>query len=141
MTGVKLTPKKKVFSFAYVETGNASEAYRRAYNAKNMKPETVNKRASELLNDGYITGMIEGLQAAHRDRHDVTVDGLTVEYEEARKLARKEAQPSAMVSATTGKAKLHGLIKDKHELTGKDGAPIEITKIERIIVKAPDTDG
>jgi len=29
-----------------------------------------------------------------------------------------------MVSATTGKAKLHGLVTDKQEITGADGGPI-----------------
>ena len=31
-----------------------------------------------------------------------------------------------MVSATMGKAKLHGLLIDKNELTGKNGQPIEV---------------
>lgn len=33
MTDTRLTPKQEAFAQAYVETGNASGAYRRAYNA------------------------------------------------------------------------------------------------------------
>lgn len=38
----QLTPKQETFCLAYIETGNASEAYRQAYDAENMKPDTVN---------------------------------------------------------------------------------------------------
>lgn len=56
-----LTPKQERFCLAYLETGNASEAYRRAYDAENMKPETINKRASELLDNREIAGRLEEL--------------------------------------------------------------------------------
>ena len=59
-----LTPKKEAFSLAYLETGNASEAYRRAYSAEKMKPETIHKRASELLADREVAGRIAELQQA-----------------------------------------------------------------------------
>ena len=44
-----LTPKQHAFCFAYMETGNATLAYRRAYDAQYMKPATVNRKAKELL--------------------------------------------------------------------------------------------
>jgi phage terminase small subunit len=56
-----LTPKQEAFCLAYLKTGNASEAYRLAYNAANMKPETIHKRASELLASGDIAGRIAEL--------------------------------------------------------------------------------
>lgn len=59
-----LTAKQEAFALAYLQTGNASEAYRRAYNAENMKPETVNKRACELMANGAITGRLAELNAA-----------------------------------------------------------------------------
>ena len=55
-----LTAKQEAFALAYLQTGNASEAYRRAYNAENMKPETVNKRACELMADKAIRIKIDG---------------------------------------------------------------------------------
>lgn len=60
----KLTVKQENFCNYYIETGNASEAYRCAYSCSNMKDETVNKRASELLNSGEITGRVKQLQSA-----------------------------------------------------------------------------
>lgn len=58
-----LTQKQENFCLAYVELGNASEAYRRAYNATKMKSNTVEKRACELLKDGKVTGRIAELRA------------------------------------------------------------------------------
>ena len=51
----KLTPKQEGFCLSYIETGNASEAYRRNYNAENMAEATINSRAYELLQNGEIT--------------------------------------------------------------------------------------
>jgi phage terminase small subunit len=68
----KLTPKQETFCNAYVETGNASKAYRRAFEAGAMKPETINRRAVELLNNGKITARVEALQDELKSKFDVT---------------------------------------------------------------------
>lgn len=127
--GMKLTPKQEAFCMAYVETGNASEAYRRAYDVGNMKAATVNRTAKELLDNPKITARIAALQAEHRERHNITIDSLTDELEAARQLAFAEGKASAAVAATMGKAKLHGLLKDTHEHTGPDGEPISFTVV------------
>ena len=125
----KLTPKQESFCLAYIETGNASEAYRQAYNAKNMKPETINRKAKVELDKGKIRARLEALQAEHRKRHDVTVAGLSENLEIAMNLAFQNKQAAAMVSAIMGRAKLHGLLVDRAELTGKDGGPITVDDV------------
>ena len=113
-----MTPKQEQFARLYVETGNASEAYRQAYNADNMKPETVTNEAYKLLQDPDISAMVDGLKAEARQRHAVTVDDLLHELEQARAaaLAAPTPQSSAAVSATMGKAKMLGLLVDKAEI-------------------------
>ena len=113
-----LTQKREAFCLAYIETGNQSEAYRAAFDAENMKAETVHKRASELMANGEVKGRIAELQAQAVERALVSVQSLTDELEEARVLALQEGQPSAAVSASMGKAKLHGLLVDKSAVTG-----------------------
>lgn len=124
-----LTPKQEAFALAYVETGNASEAYRRAYNAEKMKPATVNRTAKELLDNPKIAARIEELQSGHAERHKLTVDDLLRELEEARQaaLTAETAQSSAAVAATMGKAKLLGLDKQVIEHSGPNGGPIPTT--------------
>jgi phage terminase small subunit len=61
------------------------------------------------------------------ERHEITVDTLLTELEEARKaaLGAETPQAAAAVGATMGKAKLLSLDKKIVELSGKNGAPIE----------------
>ncbi len=56
-----LTPKQEIFCIEFVATGNASEAYRRAYNTGNMKPETINRNAKALTDDNKIATRVKGL--------------------------------------------------------------------------------
>jgi phage terminase small subunit len=109
----KLTQKQEAFALAYVEIGNASEAYRRAYYAENMQPQTVWVKASELLSNGNVAVRVMELQEAARERTLVTVESLCRELDADRELARDEKQASAAISAVMGKAKLHGLLIDK----------------------------
>lgn len=122
----KLTEKQENACQAYIECGgNQSEAYRRSYNAENMTQKSVWEKASELFANVKVAERVIELQAAHRERHNVTVDSLTKELEEARELAKDTEQPAAMTSATMGKAKIHGLAVDKKEVSGPNGGPIE----------------
>lgn len=111
---VKLTPKQEKFCQLYIELSNASEAYRQAYDCKRMKADSINRKAHELLGNGKITARMGELQAAHRQRHNLEVDDLLEELEEARKaaLTAETPQSSAAVAATMGKAKLLGLGKE-----------------------------
>ncbi len=117
-----LTPKQEAFACAYVETGNASEAYRRAYNAESMGANAIRVEASRLLDDPNVSLIVTSLREAAAERCIVTVASLTQELEEARALALQEAQASAAVSASMGKAKLHGLIVEKRDLRSSDGS-------------------
>ena len=80
MDKIKLTPKQEAFCYGYMETGNASWAYRAAYNAERMKPEVVAVKASELLANGKIAVRIEALRAELKQRHVVTIDRVLEEY-------------------------------------------------------------
>lgn len=127
-----LTIKQEAFCQAYIETGNASEAYRKAYATDEMKPETVNRKAKELYDNGKIAARVAELRGDIKQRHDVTVDSLIAELEEARKaaLTAETPQSSAAVAATMGKAKLTGLDKVVIEMTG--GIKVEHKSIKDI---------
>jgi phage terminase small subunit len=115
-----MTPKQEKFCQLYVELGNASEAYRRAYDAKRMSAASVNRKAKELLDNGKIAARLNQLRAAHAERHAVSVDDIAQMLREDREFARQHAKPSACVAATMGLAKLYGHLTDKTQVTGKD---------------------
>lgn len=58
-----LTVKQEKFVRKYLECGNASEAYRYAYDSARMKEETVNNAAYKLLQKGEIRARLEHLKA------------------------------------------------------------------------------
>lgn len=114
-----LTPKQEAFALKYVECGNASEAYRHAYNAENMKDEVIHVKASELLSHGKVSVRVKALRAELQKRHEITVDSLTKYLEDAIKLATSVKQTSTIVSAVKELGVLHGLRVEKsdHKVT------------------------
>jgi len=63
-----LTPKQESFCLAYMETGNASEAYRRCYNASRSTAKTITETACKLLAQPNISARIAELKAAVVER-------------------------------------------------------------------------
>ena len=124
-----LTQKQEAFALAYVETGNAAEAYRRAYDVKAAtQHSTIYSAASHLLADPKISTRVAELQKQAADLSLYTVKDAFEEYEAARKMAMADgvSNPSAAVAAVNGKVKLFGLDRPgKIELTGEDGGPIQ----------------
>lgn len=113
-----LTPKQEAFALAYVETGNASEAYRRAYDPKRMTPEAIAVEASKLLKHPKVALRVSELQAEHAERHKVTVDDIIRQLDEDRLFAREHEAPAAAISSTMGKAKVLGFLTDKVHHSG-----------------------
>ena len=113
---MNLTPKQEAFAQKFVECGNASEAYRHAYDVGEETSEWVKVEASKLLKDPNVALTVIELQIEARERHDVTMDRLTEELEQARLQAMSDPKGAgAAVSAIMAKAKLHGLITDKQD--------------------------
>lgn len=135
-----LTPKQDKFCLKYIELGNATDAYYAAYDAKGSKPITANRAAKELLDNPKIAARVRALREKHQKRHEVTVDSITEELNESRTLATADKQHSAAITASMGKAKLHGLIVDKGEIGGLGGGPIK-TSLEVAFVKPGENKG
>lgn len=122
----KLTIKQENFCLAYVETGNASEAYRRSYDVENTSPAVINVHACNLLKNDKIGLRINELRSSVMERHKITVDDLLAELDEARAIGRDTGKAAPMVAATMGKAKLLGLDKQVEEADTRPVGKIEI---------------
>jgi phage terminase small subunit len=105
-----MTPKQELFAQVYLETSNASEAYKQAYNTQ-ANANTVNRKASQLLKHPEVSTHIIELQNEQRKKHHLTLDDILQELEQSRLLALENIQCSAAVTATMSKAKLLGLDK------------------------------
>lgn len=69
-----LTQKQENFCNYYIECGNASEAYRRAYSCSKMKDKTVWEIACNLMDNPKVTARIKELQDEQKKKSDITKD-------------------------------------------------------------------
>lgn len=75
MNNNKLTEKQENFCNYYLDCdGNASEAYRMAYDASNMKPETIWSNASRMLASNKVAARIAELRSERAEASKVNRD-------------------------------------------------------------------
>lgn len=109
-----LTPKQEAFAHKFVETGNAAEAYRFAYDASKMAVTTIYPHASRLLDNGKVAARVAELKARSLAHVDVgATDIARVAWQIA---SDSDVQPSARVSALSLLAKRHPEFSDKHDM-------------------------
>lgn len=111
-----LRPKQEAFCVAFIETGNASEAYRRSYDARRMKPGTVNRAAKELTDHPKITARLSELQKPAADAAVVTLAGHLRRLDELAKMAASHKQFSAAITAEIARGKASGVHVEKTEV-------------------------
>lgn len=69
-----LTQKQEMFCNYYLECGNASGAYRRAYRCNGKSDNAIWVESSKLLNSPKVALRIRELQSQMRNRSDITKD-------------------------------------------------------------------
>lgn len=128
-----LTPKQEAFAAAYIELGNASEAYRKAYRANKMSPGCIHVKACLNLKNDKIRVRISDLQRENARRNEITVDRLSGMLTNAYNLSMAGSHPAAAVAAAMGLAKLHGYL---NEGGGRDRVELRDIRITRRIIRA-----
>lgn len=132
MEGLK-NPRHEAFCLYYIETGNATESYARAYNRKNDKTSEAN--GSALLKRTEVQLRLAKVRKAHAETHGVTVASITAELEEARTAALDAGQYAAAINAIVHKAKMHGVYVEKtdnthrHVMSAEDLSEDELLRI------------
>ncbi|BCD59618.1 MULTISPECIES: terminase small subunit [unclassified Nitratiruptor] len=120
----KLTQKQEKFCLEYVKTGNASEAYRRAYNAKNMKDETIWSKASMLLERDKVRVRVEELRKKAEDEAIMSVQELMQFYTEV--IRHDGVEMKDRLKAADQLSKLRGDYTQKIEHKGIVPVDVEI---------------
>ena len=95
MSKHNLTAKQEKFCQEYIKTGSKSEAYRNAYNAEKMKPETINVKAVQTFDQDKIRIRIEELQRKAEKRNEISIDWVLKKF---KKIA-EENDPKDRVAA------------------------------------------
>lgn len=119
-----LSGKQARFVAEYLKDQNATQAAIRAGYSKG----TAKQQGSRLLTNADVKRAVNSGQKRVARKAEITVESLAAELEQARKLAQKEGQASAMVAATMGKGKLAGLLVERHKHSGAIGT-YDLTKL------------
>ena len=115
MALMRLTQKREGFVKDVFKGNTLAQAYRNNFSTENMAEKTIWEASSRLMADSKVSARLKKMQRASAERAQVTVESLTIELEQARKVSMDEGQGAAMTGATMGKAKLHGLLVEKTE--------------------------
>lgn len=118
-----LTQKQEAFCLAYIETGNATEAYRRAYNAANMADATVNRKGKMLLDMGKIRARIEEIRRVAAEAVGLSLQQHLSDLKRLRDMAEASEKYGPAIQAEIARGKASGLYVEKLEHSGEIKRP------------------
>lgn len=121
----KLTPKQEKFVREYIKTGNATEAFKRAYNAENMLDATINSRACVLAKQDKIRARIKEFET---ELKSIMIAEKTECLEYWTEVMRDKSQSTRnRLEASEKLAKFYQLFVDKKELDVR-GITVNVVK-------------
>lgn len=103
-------PRHEAFAQALAKGKTRAEAYVEV----GYKPSEPH--ASRLASNGKVVARVTELLGRAAERALVTIESIARQLDEDRQLARELGQAAAAVNATMSKAKLYGLVTDRHEV-------------------------
>lgn len=108
MTDVKLTAKQEAFAQAIADGLGQADAYRFAYNAENMKDESVYPQASKLMKNPKVATRVTELKSQVADKQlwtrEMSVKGLISAY----RIALEAKTSTGMTAAVKELNIMHG---------------------------------
>jgi hypothetical protein len=108
-----LTQRQEAFCLAFIELGNASEAYRCAYKPKKATAKTINEEASRLLADPKVSARVAELRAGAAERAGFTLEQHLETLATLRDLARDEKAWAPAIQAEVKRGEAAGLYPDR----------------------------
>lgn len=127
-----LTHKQEMFCIAYVETGNASEAYRRAYDCKGSNEATINRTAKETLDNPKITARIQELRKPAVERAQITLEQHLNDLKRLRDAAEASEKFGPAIQAEVSRGKASGLYVEQIKHSGDITVLTEEQRKQRI---------
>ncbi len=130
----QLTEQQMDWVRARLEGKNASEAYREAYDCKDMAPRTIWAEASRINTNPDVAAWLSAARKACLDTGRITIEGHCGELARLREIALETGNVGAAVLAETNRGKVAGHYIERFE----DVTPVDpISIIERIMAIDP----
>lgn len=102
---MKLTPKQQAFADYYIQTGNATESYKRAYPSCN-KDDTARANASRLLTNANVVSYVTDKQKYLEDSRMADMEEVRIFWSETMRNSdnhmRDRLKASEMIARTSG---------------------------------------
>lgn len=127
-----LTPKQEDFCIAYIETGNASEAYRRAYDSSKMGDATINRAAKELIDNPKIAARLAEVRAPVIAKAQITLETHLYDLKALRDKADAAEKYGPAIAAEIARGKASGLYVEKIDLNASVTNQTEEQRLARI---------
>lgn len=105
-------PRHEMFAQAIAAGKGTRQAYLDA--GYKTTPEAADASGARLLGDARVQARVQELQAKAAEVTVETVERITAQLNEALNMAREQERPDRMVAAIVAKAKINGLIIERH---------------------------
>lgn len=120
-----LTPKQEKFTQELVAGKSQREAYKAAYNAANMKDETIDRKACELFKNGKVKARYNELMEEHKNkalytREEAVKDLIWIKNEAKKDIKEngfRQANSTTYVNSIKELSTLNDLYPDKKTKT------------------------
>lgn len=119
---MSLTPKRESFAQAVASGMSQADAYRSAFDASRMKPETVQSAASRLMADSKVSARVEEIRAPVVKKAQITLESHLERLKQLSEKAEQDGQFSAAISAEVSRGKASGLYTEKIDHSSSDGS-------------------
>ena len=134
----ELNPRQREFVRHYVLLhGNGTQAYIAAGYAPRDR-DVAGNLAARLRGDERVRAAIAAEYRRIEKAHEITVEGICRELDEARSLAMDTEAPNAAIAASMAKAKLAGLVTDKSEVMHTRHPPHDLPHVQGALQAARD---
>ena len=120
-----LTAKQEAFCLAFVETSNATDAYKAAGYSSGMAVKTSTEAASRLLKNSNVIARIASLRAPAAEAVAMTIAAHLEDLKSLRDAAKGEGKFAAAVAAEVARGKVSGFYVEKVAVTGANGGPMQ----------------
>lgn len=132
-----LTIKQENFCLAYIETGNASEAYRRVYDVSKTSDVSINRLAKQLMDNIKIASRIAELRKPVIERAQITLEQHLADLKILRDKAdaAEKYGPAIQAEVARGKASGHYIDRVEHGEVGEFDK-LNDSELEQSIINA-----
>lgn len=112
---MELTAKQEKFCQGVAKGLSYSDAYREAYDTDNMKDETINRKAKELVDNGKIAARLKELRGKIEEELRYSARESFEKLKDLQRKAELNENINAAIKAEELKGKLANLYKEKEQ--------------------------